>query len=267
MTYFYKMINELYRETLENELGIAKYLLLTLIVASWQMLKVAKLEILAESLPLPILFESRKKKIKRFLRWENLTIEKEWFPCRKKILGEEGLGKDGLVYIALDRTSLGGINLLMVSLIYARRALPIYGKILLKKGSSGLEEQPQVLEKAFGELSTYKIMVLGGRPERAFSEREFCSVSLGKWLSEKEVYFCLKQKKSTNVKTKDEIYREMRELSLRPGMKLFLNDVEATKEKGFGLFNRAGKWKKTYRGFTTKEPWYILRVNARKKMT
>jgi hypothetical protein len=60
------------------------------------------------------------------------------------------------------------------------------------------------------------------------------------------------------VKTKDGIYREMRELSLRPGMKLFLNDVEVTKEKGLGLFNLAGKWKKTYRGFTTKEPWYIL---------
>jgi hypothetical protein len=43
MTYFYKMINELYQKTLENELGRAKYLLLTLIVASWQMLKVAKL--------------------------------------------------------------------------------------------------------------------------------------------------------------------------------------------------------------------------------
>jgi hypothetical protein len=80
MTYFYKMINELYQKTLENELGRAKYLLLTLIVASWQMLKVAKLDLLAESLPLPILFESRKKKIKRFLRWENLTIEKVWFP-------------------------------------------------------------------------------------------------------------------------------------------------------------------------------------------
>jgi hypothetical protein len=37
-------------------------------------------------------------------------------------------------------------------------------------------------------------------------------------------------------------------------MKLFLNDVEVKKEKGFVPFNLAGKWKKTYRGFTTKEP-------------
>ena len=250
MTYFPKMIDELYREVLENELGRARYLLLTLIVASLQLLKVAKLELLAESLPLPILFESRKKKLKRFLRWENLTLEKVWFPCLKKILGKERLTSDGLVYIALDRTSWGGINLLMVSLIYDGRAIPIYWKILPKKGSSGLEEQQQVLEKAFEELSNHKIVVLG--------DREFCSVGLGKWLSEKGVYFCLRQKKSTNVKTKNGIYQEMRELGLRPGMKLFLNDVEVTKEKGFGQFNLAGKWKKTYRGFRTKEPWYIL---------
>ena len=31
-----------------------------------------------------------------------------------------------------------------------------------------------------------------------------------------------------------------------------------TQQKGFGPFNVAGKWKRTYRGFRTKEPWYIL---------
>ncbi len=37
-----------------------------------------------------------------------------------------------------------------------------------------------------------------------------------------------------------------------------MHDVNITKEKGFGEFNLAGKWKKNYRGFQTKEPWYIL---------
>jgi hypothetical protein len=50
----------------------------------------------------------------------------------------------------------------------------------------------------------------------------------------------------------------MRELGLSPGTQLFLNDVNITKEQGFGQFNLAGKWKKTYGGFQTKEPWYIL---------
>ncbi len=50
----------------------------------------------------------------------------------------------------------------------------------------------------------------------------------------------------------------MRELGLSRGTKLFLNDVNITKEQGCVPFNLAGKWKKTYRGFPTKEPWYIL---------
>ncbi len=36
----------------------------------------------------------------------------------------------------------------------------------------------------------------------------------------------------------------MRELGLSPGTQLFLHDVNITKEKGFGEFNLAGKWKK-----------------------
>ncbi|GCA77978.1 hypothetical protein MiTe_04841 [Microcystis aeruginosa NIES-2520] len=35
----------------------------------------------------------------------------------------------------------------MVSLIYDKRAIPIYWEILDKKGSSNLEEQQRVLEK------------------------------------------------------------------------------------------------------------------------
>ena len=76
--------------------------------------------------------------------------------------------------------------------------------------------------------------------------------------SEAEFVLLFKTKKSTNVKTKEGIYQEMRELGLSPGTQLFLNDVNITKEQGFGQFNLAGKWKKTYRGFQTKEPWYIL---------
>jgi hypothetical protein len=63
-----------------------------------------------------------------------------------------------------------------------------------------------------------------------------------------------KTKKSINVKTKEGIYQEMRELGLSPGTKLFLNDVNITKEQGFVQFNVAGKWKKNYGGFQTKEP-------------
>ncbi|MCA2599884.1 MAG: hypothetical protein IM520_07135 [Microcystis sp. M29BS1] len=206
-----------------------------MIVGTWQILKQAKLEILAESLPIPILFESRRKKLKRFLKLEILNIEKIWVPCLKEMLKQqERFTIKGLVYIAIDRTSWGAINILMVSLIYDKRAIPIYWEILDKKGSSNLEEQQRVLGKILTVLSGHKIVVLG--------DREFCSVSLGKCLQKPSLYFCLRQKKVQ--KTKEGIYQEMRELGLSPGTQLFLKDVNLTKEQGFGQFNLASKWKK-----------------------
>ena len=156
------MINELYQKVLENELGRAGYLLLLMIVGTWQILKQAKLEILAEALP--ILFESRRKKLKRFLKLEILNIKKIWFLCLKEMLKQQQrFTTKGLVYIAIDRTSWGAINLLIVSLIYDKRAIPIYWKILDKKGSSNLEEQQRVLGKILTVLSGHKIVVLGDR--------------------------------------------------------------------------------------------------------
>jgi hypothetical protein len=209
-----------------------------MIVGTLQILKQAKLEILAEALPIPILFESRRKKLKRFLKLEILKIERIWFPCQKEMLKQrERFTIKGLIYIAIDRTSLGAINILMVSLIYDKRTMAIYWEILDKKGSSNLEEQKRVLEKILAVLSSHKIVVLG--------DREFCSVSLGRWLQEQSGYFCLRQKQSTNVKTKEGVYQEMRGLGLSPGTQLFLKDINITKERGFGQFNLAGKWKKT----------------------
>ena len=68
------MIAKEYQKILQNELNYSTYLLLTLVVVNLQLLKQVKLEVLAEALPLPILFESRRKKLRRFLRLENLNI-------------------------------------------------------------------------------------------------------------------------------------------------------------------------------------------------
>jgi len=78
------------------------------------------------------------------------------------------------IYLAIDRTSWGVINILMVSVIYDHRAWPIYWEFLEKKGSSNFDEQTAVLGKSIGLLSNYRVVVLG--------DREFCSPKLGNWL-------------------------------------------------------------------------------------
>jgi len=242
------MIAKQYQKILENALSPVTYLLLVLVVGSLQLVKQVKLERLAQSLPLPILFESRRKKLHRFLRLEEFNLEKIWFPCVRSLL-EQMFEPSERIYLALDRTNWGVINILMVSVIYNHRAWPIYWEFLDKKGSSNLDEQKRVLGKSLALLSEYLVVVLG--------DREFCSPKLGKWLGQEGAYFCLRQKGNTQIQAGNGIYQELRELELTPGMSLFLNDQKVTKA-GLGGFNIACKWKRTYRGFETKEPWFIL---------
>ena len=50
------MIAKEYHKLLKKELGQVKYLLLTILVGTLQLLRQVKLELLAESLPLPLPF-------------------------------------------------------------------------------------------------------------------------------------------------------------------------------------------------------------------
>ena len=48
--------------------------------------------------------------------------------------------------VVIERSQWRIINLLMVSLVYERRAIPVYFILLPKKGNSNLLQQQQVLE-------------------------------------------------------------------------------------------------------------------------
>jgi hypothetical protein len=69
----------------------------------------------------------------------------------------------------------------MVSMIWRKRAIPIYWKMIEKQGNSTLDHQQFVLTPVFVALSDYKLIVLG--------DREFCSVTLANWLREKKIDF------------------------------------------------------------------------------
>ncbi|WP_293111195.1 IS4 family transposase, partial [Moorena sp. SIO3I6] len=231
------------------QLTTAHYLVLSLLVTVLQSVKNVRLETLAASIPFPILFESRRKKLQRFLGLKGLGIEHIWWPILQSIL-IESIEPGQVVHIAIDRTSWSCINILIVSLIWDKRAWPIYWTILDKKGSSNYQEQTEVLSKALSQLKDYKTIVLG--------DREFCGVKLGHWLSQQAVDFCLRLKKSTFVEAETDQLVELMNLGLVPGMSLFINEVRVTKQKGFGTFNIACKWQRKYRGFGSDEAWFIL---------
>ncbi|MEM6453076.1 MAG: IS4 family transposase [Cyanobacteria bacterium P01_D01_bin.105] len=160
------------------------------------------------------------------------------------------LSESQTVYVAIDRTGWRSVNLLMVSLIWQKRAIPIAWIRLDKLGCSHYCEQTQVLTTALSYLSAYSVVVLG--------DREFCSVELASWLGEQGSYFCLRLKASTQIKTGETEWQALSKLGLQPGSHVFFNELKVTKTKGFGAAKLAGKWKRRYRGFAPDEPWFIL---------
>jgi len=243
------MLPVFYQTYLEKQFSPSECLFLNIIITVLQSIQNIALESLATKLPIPIVFESRRKRIQRFLSLPNLTIDKVWLPIVKAWL-EKTFTPKSVVYLVIDRTTWATINLFMVSVVWENRSFPVYFELLPKLGSSNFEEQKKILSHVLPIFNIYKICVLG--------DREFCSVVLANWLRERKVYFCLRLKNNHFVEIKKDIYVQLKTLGLSPGISLFLQGIKVTKSHGFDDFNIAGKWKGKVKGIAPKEPWFIL---------
>ena len=243
------MLPEFYQNHLKSQLNTAEFIFLKILLHLLQSIKGVNLERLANALPFGIKFESRRKRIQRFLSLPNLTIEKIWFPLVTTWLATY-FRTEKLIYVAIDRTNWSCINLLMISVVWDKRAFPIYFELLPKLGSSNISEQQNALSQVMPLFRNYKICVLG--------DREFCSVKLAKYLQSEGVYFCLRLKKNEFVEVEKDIWIELNKLGLTPGTCFFIQGVKVTKTKGFISFNVAGKWKRKLLGVSPQEGWFIL---------
>ena len=243
------MLPKFYQTHLKSQLSTTEYLLLQILINVLQMIKKVSLEAVANALPIPIEFESRRKKVQRFLSLPNIDIKKIWFPIVIEWL-EIYFKPQQIIYLAIDRTNWGCINLFLVSVIWDKRSFPIYFELLSKLGSSNLDEQKRILSEVLPIINNYHVCVLG--------DREFCSVNLANWLWEQKVYFCLRLKKNHFVERETEIWLELDDLGLSPGLSFFLKGVKVTKTKGLRGFNLACKWKRKILGVAPEEGWFIL---------
>jgi hypothetical protein len=243
------MLPEFYRTCLQSQLSSSQLHTLEILVWLLQFQKQVRIERLAACLPLPILFESRRRHLQRFLILPQLSVALLWLPLIKGIIRTQ-IKSGNQVIVTLDRTQWQANNLFMVSVIWSKRAWPVYWQFIPKKGSSNLDQQKAILRPALRLLKSYRIVVVG--------DREFHSVKLAAWLEEQKVYFALRQKKATYIKLLGQDYQHLSRLSLTSGSKMFLTGVNFTKEQGFGQFNLAAHWQKKSKKKTLNEGWYIL---------
>ena len=156
------MILRFYQSHLQKYLTPSQFLVMTILLSLMQSEKQVRLERLSRVFPCLITAESRRRKLQRFLDLPHLTIELIWLPlitywlttyCR---VGTR-------LSIAIDRSQWGCINLFMVSLIWERRAIPLYWSLLPKLGSSNFESQTTNLQPVLPFFSSDKVIVLGDR--------------------------------------------------------------------------------------------------------
>lgn len=137
-----------------------------------------------------MLFESRRRSIKRFLLLPELAIQSLWFPFVKYI-ARTYLNSTKILIITIDRTQRRDENVFVISLILSKRAILIFWQILSKRGSSNIKEQQNLIRPVLQIFKNYQIIILG--------DREFGSVKLASWLWEKKVKFVLRVKQEAII--------------------------------------------------------------------
>jgi hypothetical protein len=243
------MLPSFYQACFQAQLSATQYLMLQMLVLLLQKERQVTIERLATLFAQPIQFESRRRSIQRFLVLPQLSIRALWFPLLKYWL-KINFQQTKRIKLAIDRTQWQERNLFVVSLLWDKRAIPIYWQLLPKLGSSNLAEQKALLQPVLRLLKHYRIILA--------ADREFHSVKLANWLSQRQVLFALHQKKGTYIQQQGQNFQQLETLGLKPGVSLYISQVRVTKQHGFGKFDLAAYWQRNYRGKRADEPWYIL---------
>jgi hypothetical protein len=174
------MLPQFYQTHLQKSLTTAQVWVLGLFLNVLQSERQVKLERLARVFPSLILSESRRRKLQRFLSLPQLTVRQIWYPLITYWLTTYYQAGQTLS-IVIDRSQWGAINLLMVSLVWERRAIPLSWSLLPKLGSSNFREQKEAISEILPLLQDYQVVVLGDSLRDSFASREFCCVEFASW--------------------------------------------------------------------------------------
>jgi Transposase DDE domain len=244
------MLPTFYQSCLKSQLSAAQFVTLEILVELLQQERRITIERLATLFPQPILFESRRRNLQRFLSLPQMTPEALWFPIAKQWIKQQ-IPRGQTLQLVLDRTQWQGHNLMMVSFVYQNRAIPLYWTWLDKQGQSSLKDQQKVLHPVFQLLKKRRFVLLG--------DREFHSIELAAWCVQKRVSFVFRLPKSTTVQPETGAsFSRLDDLPQSPGMPEQYLHIQVTQKRGFGRHHLVIYQKRTYAQSTPPDVWYLL---------
>ena len=209
---------------------------LALVVASATQTQSAHLGELARALPLATTQDSKEQRIRRFLDNPRITQASHYRPVARAALA--GVTHQR-VDLALDRVLLHERhNLLVASVGFRRRSVPLAWQALDHVGSSDLEDHKAVLSAALAELPA-------GTKVTVHADSEFRSVALFQWLREQNHDALLSIRGHTYVYDRADA-TQGQTLVARVGQRsdvLYLTRVYVTEER-YGPVNVFAWWSK-----------------------
>jgi hypothetical protein len=195
------------------------------------------------ALPLAGTRDSLKKRVQRFLKNEDVSIEIYYQPLAQRILRRLVAG-GARVHLTLDRTEWDAFNILYVCVGWRGRALPLLW-CMLGPGASSFVEQKALLAVVAQWLPTRADVLLLG-------DREFGTGVLAQWALHQGWGVCLRLRAHEYVRRAGASHFEMLPLVL-PGERRFWSSVTFTQKHGVNGLNLAMYWAPA-----AAEPWYLI---------
>lgn len=195
------------------------------------------------ALPLTGIRDTLKKRVQRFLKNPDVTVELYYEPLARRILQRLATG-GARIHLTIDRTEWGAFNILYVCVGWRGRALPLLWG-MLRPGASSFAEQQAVLAVVARWLPRRANVLLLG-------DREFGTGVLAQWALRQGWGVCLRLRAHEYVCRAGALYFERLPLLLS-GQRHFWSHITFTQKHAVGDLNLAMYWAPT-----AAEPWYLV---------
>jgi hypothetical protein len=202
-----------------------------------------RLSRIAENVPLDVQEDSVAQRFRRWLKNPRLDERAIYDPVARQLLVSL---RHTRLRLQIDRTLIDErFNVLMVSLAYRRRAIPLVWLVLPHLGSSTFMEREEILSHVADLLPAgATVLILG--------DREFGTPDMMRSVRRYDWDYCLRVKGTVYIYLPSAQWVQLRDLAPEPDTRYYLTDVKLTLSQGYGPIHVALAC-----DATSDDPWFI----------
>jgi hypothetical protein len=202
-----------------------------------------RLSRMAENVPLDIQEDSVAQRFRRWLKNPRIDERTIYDPVARQLLLSL---RHTRLRLQIDRTMIDDrFNVLMVSVAYRRRAIPLVWLVLPHLGNSTFMEREELLSYVADLIPTGATVLMLG-------DREFGTPDMMRSIQAYGWDYCLRVKGTAYVHLSTGCWIQLRDLAPVPGTRYYLTEVALTKSHDYGPIHLALACDQD-----SDDPWFI----------